>query len=407
MTESVIAALVVAAVVLLSRDVFAALFARVQQPRVVAELCVGILVGSILSQSIGLLHLAISVAAVKSVLYWVSYPALIAYMFCLGYETDVVRLKEGFAKSSSIAAWAIVVPFALTYCILALHLAWGIDSSSGLGNLTICTVMAVTAFPVMSRILEELDMLASRLGIIALSAAAVDDLVAWTVLVALTAMMNTAGAASSVWARAGLALALALVILGGRYVLNRPLPDWLAGVIAAGMLALGIVVAALIGVDPILFAFAIGLLVQHARWSAAFMQRVRSWATTFMPLFFVLSGMNAGLAGALAAVPAACAWTLWASLTKGGAAFAAARVNGFGNREAFMVGSLMNCKGVVSLVFLSVALRNGLITAQTYTVLLLVALITTMMSKPLIVLAERWGSRREGLPRAQAPRGTS
>ena len=110
-------------------------------------------------------------------------------------------------------------------------------------------------------------------------------------------------------------------------------------------------------------------------------------------LFFVLSGMNAASRGLLADLPAIGLWTVWASLAKGGSSYIAARVNRFDKQGALLVASLMNCRGVVSLIFLSVGLRNGLISPHTYGVLLVVALVTTLMSTPLIILSVRLTGR--------------
>jgi Kef-type K+ transport system membrane component KefB len=370
------------------------LFARVHQPRVVAELCVGIVAGLALSQSIDALRLPIAVPYLKSVLYWISEPALLAYMFCLGYETNLARFKDGLVKSSSIAVWAIVVPFALTYCVLAFHMSWGIESgSSAVGNLAICGAMAVTAFPVMSRILAELGLLGSRVGIIALSAAAIEDLFSWTLLAVLTAVAGQSAALPNMWLRAALSALCVLGIAAGRSYLKRRPSTSAAGAVTTGMLAASVVVAFLLGIDLILLAFATGLLVPRTRWLSAGVRRVQGWAAGLMPLFFLLSGMNAAHRGLLADLPAIALWTVLASVATGGASYVAARANHFDKQGAFMVASLMNCRGVVSLIFLSVGLRYGLITPHTYGVLLVVALITTFMSTPLIVLSARLTGR--------------
>jgi Kef-type K+ transport system membrane component KefB len=330
--------LIVAAAVLLACALGAPLFARIRQPRVVAELCVGILVGFGLAQGTAALGIPIPLPQVKAVLYWISEPALLAYMFCLGYETNVAHLRDGLARSSSIAASRIVVAFTLTYCLLSLNLAWGIDQASSVGGkLAICGAMAVTAFPVMARILDELKMLGSRVGLTALSAAAVDDLFAWTLLAVL-------------------------------------------GAIATGSAA---------GIDPIIVAFAAGLLTPRMPFVSEALRHVQRWATRLMPLFFALAGMNAVIAGWLTALPAIALWTAWATLTTAGASYVSARANQFDRQSSLTIAALMNCRGVVGLIFLSVGLRNGLITQHTYAVLLAVALATTFMTTPIVVLAAR------------------
>ena len=391
--ESLVIALLIAGAVLFLCALCAPLFARLHQPRVVAELCVGILAGLALSQSIDALRLPLSVPFLKSVLYWISEPALLAYMFCLGYETNLARFKDGLVKSSSIAVWAIVVPFGLTWCILALRLPWGIQSTSTVGSLAICGAMAVTAFPVMSRILGELKLLGSRIGIIALSAAAIEDLFSWTLLAVLTSIVGRSAPFPNMWLRAALSAALFFGIVLGRSYLKNQRPKYAAGAVTVGILASAVVLASLLGIDLILLAFATGLLTPRSRWLSTVVQRVQGWAAGLMPLFFLLSGINAASRGLLADLPAIALWTGFASLATGGASYAAARANRFDNQGALMLASLMNCRGVVSLIFLSVGLRYGLITPHTYGVLLVVTLVTTLMSTPLIVLSSRLTGR--------------
>jgi Kef-type K+ transport system membrane component KefB len=392
--ESLGLALVVAGAVLVICALCAPLFARVHQPRVVAELCVGIVAGLFLSQSIDALRIPLAVPYLKSVLYWISEPALLAYMFCLGYETNLARFKDGLVKSSSIAAWSIVVPFGLTYCVLTLRLPWGIEGgSSTVGNLAICGAMAVTAFPVMSRILEELKLLGSRVGIVALSAAAMEDVFSWTLLAVLTSIVARSTALPNMWLRAALsALCVVAIVLGRSYLKRRP-SRYAGGAVTIGILASSVLLALLLRIDLILLAFATGLLVPRTRWLSAAVRRVQGWAASLMPLFFLLSGINAANRGLLADLPAIGIWTALASAATGGASYAAARAGGFDKQGALMVASLMNCRGVVGLIFLSVGLRYGLITPHTYGVLLFVALITTLMSTPLIVLSVRLTGR--------------
>ncbi len=338
---------IVAAATLVACALGAPLFARIRQPRVVAELCVGILAGFMLVQGAAAFGFPVPAAQVKGILYWISEPALLAYMFCLGYETNVAHLRNGLARSSSIALACIAAAFFLTYCALTWNVAWGIGQApSFAGKLAICGALSVTAFPVMARILDELDLLASRVGLTALGAAAVADVFAWSLLAVLCALAT--GSAASI--------------------------------------------------DPVIVAYALGLVVPRIPAFAEPLRHVQRWATKLMPLFFALAGMNAIVAGWWAALPAIALWTAWATLVTGGAGYLAARANRFGRQSSLMIAALMNCRGVVGLIFLSVGLRSGIITPHTYTVLLGVALAATFMTTPIAVLSMR--SRRSGVASA-------
>ncbi|HEV2741054.1 MAG TPA: cation:proton antiporter [Candidatus Elarobacter sp.] len=383
--------LIVVAAVLAACAIGAPLFARIRQPRVVAELCVGILAGFGLAQGAAALGIAVPMPQVKAVLYWISEPALLAYMFCLGHATNVAHVRDGLARSSSIAVSRIVVAFTLTYCLLSLNLVWGLDQASSLGGkLAICGAMAVTAFPVMARILDELKMLSSRVGLTALSAAAVDDLFAWTLLAVLGAIATGAGASPNVWlerALFSLPCVATIVLIRSLTKRERRLP--IVALASVGTLLLLVVIAMLLGIDPIIVAFAGGLLAPRIPAVSEPLRHVQRWATRLMPLFFALAGINAIIVGWLTALPAIALWTAWATVTTAGASYISARANQFDRQSSLMIASLMNCRGVVGLIFLSIGLRNGLITQHTYAVLLGVALATTLMTTPIVIFTAR------------------
>ena len=383
--------LVVAGAVLVVCAIGAPLFAKIRQPRVVAELCIGILAGFGLAQGAAALGIPVPMPQIKAVLYWISEPALLAYMFCLGYETNVAHVRDGLARSSSIAASSIVVAFTLTYCLLSLNLGWGIDQASSFGGkLAICGAMAVTAFPVMARILDELKMLSSRIGLTALSAAAVGDLFAWTLLAVLGVIATGSAASPSVWLeRALFALPCAAMIVLIRSLTRRERSLPVVALAGVGTFLLLVVIAMLLGIDPVIVAFAGGLLAPRVLAVSEPLRHVQRWSARLMPLFFALAGINAIIVGWLTAVPAIALWTAWATLTTGGASYVSARVNQFDRQSSLTIAALMNCRGIVGLIFLSIGLRNGLITPHTYAVLLGVALATTFMTTPVVVLMAR------------------
>jgi Kef-type K+ transport system membrane component KefB len=356
----------------------------------VAELCVGILAGFALAQGAAALGIPVPMAQVKAVLYWISEPALLAYMFCLGYATNVAHVRDALARSSSIAASSIVVAFTLTFCLLSLNLAWGLEASSFGGKLAICGAMAVTAFPVMARILGELKLLSGRVGLTALSAAAVNDVFAWTLLAVLGALAAGSAASPSAWlARALFALPCVATIVLIRSLTKHERRLSMLALAGAGTLSLLVVIAVLLGIDPVIVAFAGGLLAPRIPAVSEPLRHVQRVATALMPLFFALAGMNAIIVGWLTAIPAIVLWTAWATLTTAGASYVSARANQFDRQSSVMIAALMNCRGVVGLIFLSIGLRNGLITQHTYAVLLGVALATTFMTTPIVVLTAR------------------
>lgn len=385
-----IATLVSAAILLICR-ICTPLFARVKQPSVVAELCVGIVLGLTAAKWSTALHIEFAMPDLKAVLYWTSEPTLFVYMLFLGYSIDLGRFKAELARSSSIALLALLVPFAIVYALLASHLPLGITApSSVLGTLAICGAVTVTAMPVMARILDELKLIGTRVGTASISAAAIDDLFSWILLGILSAVVGGRAVQGkglpTTIAIAGLCLA-AIIIL--RLLLQRYSGARATATIAVATVALSVILARELNIDILLLSFAIGLSIPRIDAISAVVERSQGFVTRLMPLFFVLSGMKAADSGWYLALSAILIWVALAT-TKGAMAYVAARATRFDKCSALMVGALMNCRGVVSLIFLSVGLRNGLITEQTYTVLLMVALLTTFMTTPLVLAIQRF-----------------
>jgi Kef-type K+ transport system membrane component KefB len=155
-----------------------------------------------------------------------------------------------------------------------------------------------------------------------------------------------------------------------------------AGSLAIGVLA--ITAAVLGGIDPILGAFATGLLTPRSTYVQAAASYLRRLSTAALPLFFALSGMSVEIPALTGALPAVAFWTLLCTVTKVGASFLAATATRLGPRESLTAGALMNCRGVVGIIFLTLAERNGLIEASAYSVLLLVFLICTVICTPIV-----------------------
>lgn len=367
------------------------LFAAFRQPPVVAELCVGIIVGILLTS---VFHLDAHVlATLKSGLYWFSEPALLVYMYCLGYEVERRAFKSKFRDSVLIATCAFGVPFAITAWLLRLH--WGplIDPPSTLGSLAICGVVSATAFPVLARILRATGLMVTRVGTVALSAAAVNDLISWTLLAVLTVLVRPGSAKLEPSHLAGATICITAAYVGGHTLRRTSHPV----VSSIGSFAIGIFAmftAVLIGIDPTIGAFASGLCTPRSPIVSVIIAKSQSLATKALPLFFCYSGLGTELTASVDMLPAAVFWAALSTITKGGAAFLAA-IGRMSRLEALAVGVLMNCRGLVGIIFLSLALRNGLIKPLPYSILILVSLITTLMCTPVV----RWldSSDRGGL----------
>ncbi|WP_225765756.1 cation:proton antiporter [Stenotrophomonas sp. Marseille-Q4652] len=372
------------------------------QPPVIGEMAAGIVLGPIVLGSVfpqfhATLFSADSLPALSSL----SMLGLVLFMFIVGLE---LRAPEGVRAQLRSAGWvgilSVLAPMALGICIAPwLHPAM---APAGVGfwpfALFMAAAMSITAFPIMARILKERGMTHTRIGQLSLSAAAIADVFAWIMLALVVALIGS-GEGFAGFARTTLGL---VVLCGVMFAAVRPLFAWLLRRHAADGQPSGMVLAALlVGVfasaattqwlhlHPVFGAFLFGAcLPRDDRLLRAMIERVEHLAIiVLMPIFFALAGLNttadafvgAGL-GALALI------MLAAVLGKvlGGAA--GARIGGFGWRDSFAVGSLMNARALMELIVIKVGLDAGLIGQELFTLLLVMAIATTVMTGPLLTL---------------------
>ena len=281
----------------------------------------------------------------------------------------------------------------------------------------VAVALAITAVPILGRILREYGLVDTRMGVVAISAAALNDLLGWLLLASLAAVASATFTFTGLAVRLGGLAAIAVVVWGlgprvGRVALARfPLKD---GRAPAGLIALVIVMTfacglltQTLGVFAILGGFVVGLLFHRERdFVAAWRRQVGGLVLVFfLPIFFTSTGLRTNVA----ALSGLDAW-LWclgfivlASLTKIIPVAWVARVRGFTGAEALTLGALMNTRALMALIVLNVGLSAGLLPASVFTMLVLMALATTAMTGPLLqVLLPRCGfsgcrgTRREG-----------
>jgi Kef-type K+ transport system membrane component KefB len=372
------------------------------QPPVIGEMAAGIVLGPIiLGTAFPQFHAALFTADSLPALSSLSMLGLVLFMFIVGAE---LRAPQGVRAQLRSAGWvgvlSVLAPMALGIGIAPwLHPAL---APAGVGfwpfALFMAAAMSITAFPIMARILKERGMTHSRVGQLSLSAAAIADVFAWIMLALVVALIGS-GDGYLGFARTTLGLvALCVMVFAGL----RPLFAWLLRTHAADGQPSGMVLAALlIGVfacaaitqwlhlHPVFGAFLFGAcLPRDDRLLKTLIERIEHLAIiVLMPIFFALAGLNttadafvgAGL-GALALI------MLAAVLGKvlGGAA--GARIGGFGWRDSFAVGSLMNARALMELIVIKVGLDAGLIGQELFTLLLVMAIATTVMTGPLLTL---------------------
>ncbi|HVS04515.1 MAG TPA: cation:proton antiporter [Thermoanaerobaculia bacterium] len=330
------------------------------------------------------------------VLYALSQLGLVLYMFLVGLELDLGLLRGGARGAVTISAAGIVAPLLLG-AALGLLLAGRDDLfrtgiAPAVAALFLGASLAITAFPMLARILYERGLARSRLGTLTLTAGSLDDAVAWCLLAVVLAVVDAVPARALLTIGGG-ALFAALLLGPGRALLARRLGrrgD--GGLGAAGMVEVLLVlfgaawIADLIGIYAVFGAFVAGVAMPRGALVAAVRERTELLTTTLLlPVFFVFSGLNTRIG----LLDTARAWGLvglvvaLAILGKGVACAAAARFAGESWRDAATIGVLMNARGLMELILLDIGLAAGLITPTLFTVLVLMAVVTTLMASPL------------------------
>lgn len=387
-----------------------ALAMRLGQPRAVGEIVAGLLLGpTLLGGVLPGVQRALFPLDRLLPLQTLSQLGVLLFLFVVGLRLDLATLR-GHARTAVAASYAsILVPLVLG-AALALRLPGALAGPAGQPlpfALFVGTALAVTAFPVLATIVEERGMARTRMGALALAAAAVDDVTAWAIL---AAIVGTARAGGGLAALATTLVATAVIVGGALAV--RPLLGRLADRLGArgrgapaGSAAdpartfLPIALALLLacawateraGVHALFGAFLAGVVVPRGeRLAERLADRLADpVALLLLPTFFAFTGLRTTVQlGSDAATWGALAGLLAVAVVgKLGASAVAARLTGETWRDAVALGALLNTRGLMALVVVGVGLDAGVIAPALHGLMVLVALLTTMMTTPLLAL---------------------
>lgn len=382
--------LLAVAVVILASRFFGWAISKIGQPRVHGEILAGILLGPSLlgvfwGDGVDYLFPPEIVAALKIL----AQLGLVLFMFLIGLELDLAKLRGHGHKAVVISQASIITPIALGSLLAVwLHPRLG-DGADRLGfTLFFGAAMAITAFPVLARVLQETGLYRTRIGVLTVTCAAVDDVTAWCVLAGVVAIVNSAGPAHALQI-IGLSLVFVVVML--RIV--RPLLSRVPTVPIWGALALALAgawVTEEIGIHAIFGAFMAGAVMPRGNGIQEVVKDKLETAilTLLLPVFFVV----VGLATRVDMLNSAYLWAITglviavAIAGKWGGSMVAARLTGESWRDAAAIGVLMNTRGLTELVILSVGLELEVISTTIFTVMVLMALVTTLMATPMLAL---------------------
>ena len=378
------------------------LFGKLHQPRVVGEMVAGILLGpSLLGWSAPEISAALFPPQSLGHLNSLSQVGLLIFMFLVGLELDLRQLRQLGRAAVMTSQVSIIAPFVLgSSFALYLYPRLSDPSVSSAGFvLFMGAAMSVTAFPVLARILTEHNMLRTRVGSVAITCAAVDDVTAWCILAGITVIVRSSSLELPMWFTLGGLVAFVLVMV---FVVRRALrkleevyerrghlTQGLIAIILMVVLASGWITESL-GVHALFGAFLAGVVMpRHDELSEELSGKFEGLVVVLLlPLYFGLTGLRSSIfliTGASMWFYAAAIIVL-AVVGKMGGSLLTARLNGMSWRESAAVGVLMNTRGLVELVILNIGLDLGILSPALFSIMVLMALVTTLMTTPLL----RW-----------------
>jgi Kef-type K+ transport system membrane component KefB len=373
------------------------------QPRVVGEMLAGILLGpSVLGVAAPSLDAALFPAGSLGYLSALAHVGLVLFMFLVGLEVDPAALRNRARAALVISHAGIAIPLFLG--VLLATTLYPALAPNGISftpfALFIGAALSVTAFPVLARILQERSLTGTQVGMTAIACAAVADVTAWCMLAGVIVLVrvDTGGGRALGVTLGGSALFVVAMLTVGRgamrYVGHRvsgsadaAMPRDLLALLVIGVFASAWMTEA-IGIHALFGAFAIGVVApKDERFVRAIRMRFEeAMIVVFLPLFFAFSGlrMHLDLLASRAMIGTTLVVAAVAVAGKLGGSALAARAAGIPAREALALGALMNTRGLMELVILNIGLDVGVISATIYSMLVIMAFVTTAMTTPLI-----------------------
>ena len=385
-------------VIMVTARIVGAIFSKLNQPAVIGEVVGGILLGpSLLGRFAPEAQAFLLPPSAAPMLNVIAQIGVILYMFLVGLELDLGLVRSSVRRTVGISIASIVLPFAIGSALAVLLFeslsAPAVPVSSFVMFLGVS--MSITAFPVLARILEDRGMQKTPLGIMALTCAAIDDAIAWCLLAFIVSVTQATPRA----ALSTVALTIVYIVLmltAGRMIVTR-LVDRLDRSSHLGERSLALVLMAVllsavatefIGIHSIFGAFLMGAIIpHHSRVSAYVTERISDIVRVlFLPAFFAFTGLRTEIG----LVHTGTDWALCAAIIaaatagKWGGTAIAARVAGLSWRDSSALGILMNTRGLVELIVLNIGLDLGVITPRLFTMLVIMALVTTIMTTPVL-----------------------
>lgn len=345
-----------------------------------------------------------------SVLFVVAQLGIGLFMFLVGMSFRVDHFKNNAGTAAAVSISGMAAPFLvavlITPWLMSVPGLFTPATNSFNATLFMGAAIAITAFPVLARIIHERGLSNSRLGALTLSAGAVDDAGAWCVL---AIVLSSLGGDPSIAVKTilgGLVFASVVLLLGPR--LFAPLGRIVErdGKISPVILSITLIslmisafIADAIGLHAVFGGFLIGTVMPRGKFVAELKKQLEPLAVVFLiPMFFTFSGLNTEMTmiNNPELILIAAAVLVGSILAKGGACWAAARLCGQDNRTAMGIGALMNARGLMELIIINIGLQRGIIGPALFSILVLMTIVTTLMATPVFEWAYGKHARKSG-----------
>ncbi len=381
------------------------------QPQVVGEMIAGVFLGPSLFGLVAPdLQLAVFPKETKNVLYVGAQLGVALYMFLVGLTLRLDHFRSKARSAAMVSMSGVVAPFLIAAAITPLLLtvpglfAAGIGAASATLFMGAC--IALTAFPMLARIINERGLANSPLGTLSLSAGAFDDAASWCVLAVVLATFGGGSGVAIVAIGGAFAYAGFLLLFGRRLLAPLGRAVEARGEMSMTVLAITLMLFCMsaffmdaIGIHGIFGGFILGVFMPRGLFVEELKKKVEPVAVVLLlPMFFTYSGLNTrmDMVNSAPLLLVALGILVASIAAKFGACYLAARACGEDNRTALGIGALMNSRGLMELIIINIGLQKGIIGPTLFSMLVLMAIVTTMMASPLFELVYGRRARSSG-----------
>lgn len=380
------------------------------QPRVVGEMIAGVLLGpSLLGALAPEVQAFLFPKESKPILFVIAQFGVGLYMFLVGLGFDRGEFRRGARGAASVSLAGMAAPFAVAVAIAPWLLNHGglftPDVTQFEATLFMGAAIAITAFPMLARIIHERGLSGTRLGTLSLSAGAIDDAGAWVLIALVLASFGDGPQVAVLAIGGGIAFALFMILLAPRLltVLDRRVTlhglDETALAIVLILYLLCAWAMDIAGIHAVFGGFLLGTAMPRGKLTEAIREKLEPVTVVLLlPFFFTYSGLHTELT--LLADPALLAVAVLILVlsiaAKGGACYLAARLSGQDHATASGIGALMNARGLMELIVINIGLQRGIITPALFSMLVVMAIVTTLMAAPLFEVMYGRRARADG-----------